>query len=344
MSIVHYAIYSIVSKNGKMKYLLYFLLSLILISCYKANEITSEICSVNYTCNNQEWDSILKAYTTDSIKDLALINQLNSFQNKPFKTDILYFKSNPEELIGISKDRYSIRYVYNSQISNQILDGLSQKLSEIERLRIELRVKKMITDLGCKENVSQQETKSKMDWAIIWTIISATIAFLAFCFGVYQYVKNRKISKKLFELNSARFYAQLVLVPFDINNPKFQIKYLLHNFGGSPAENLKASFYIIPSDFSFHNKADITSATEIPPKMSLSNTGELGNYTLVQNQIPVYFYISISYTDKIQDKELFQELYFVWHGIKNGNYDTMIELLQSSDIESVQKYINEKIK
>lgn len=145
-------------------------------------------------------------------------------------------------------------------------------------------------------------------------------------------------------LNTARFSAQLQLVPFDTQSPSFTIKYLFHNYGVNPATEFSALLYIIPSDFSFNNRAIISSATEIAPKLGLSNTGRIGDYRIVENQIPVFFYIDLSYFDEIANKKLNQKFYFKWMGITNGNYSNQIEVVQAHEIAELKDYIDKSIK
>ncbi len=150
-----------------------------------------------------------------------------------------------------------------------------------------------------------------------------------------------EISKENISINRPNFFAQLAIKEFDISNPSFQIKYLFHNFGNRAAIDFQAKVYIIPSDLKFHVLADITSASEITPKYSLSSEGKVADFKPVINQIPIYFFVSLSYKDKRTNELLNQEFYFIWQGIKNGRYDDTCENLQSYQRPIVDKYVND---
>jgi hypothetical protein len=138
-----------------MKFINLLVIILLFQSCrYGINEKTSWICDLNTTClNDNAWAKILQKYSTDSIKDTMLLEKLKDFKNQPFQTDVLYFKDEPIELIGF--EYYGIRYVYNPKISNQILNGLSPQLNDIEKERIHKRIQTLLMEYQCEEGKAE---------------------------------------------------------------------------------------------------------------------------------------------------------------------------------------------
>lgn len=123
---------------------------LIISGCNFVNKETSQISLLNTTCfSEKQWIDLKRKHSIDSIKDSILLTKIKDIQNQTFKTDILYFKDYPEELVGVE---YScIRYVYNPLISNQILDGFSHNLSFNEKKRILKRVQSLIIEYQCEK-------------------------------------------------------------------------------------------------------------------------------------------------------------------------------------------------
>lgn len=139
-----------------MKLIYLFFVVILLHSCYEVNEKTSEISTLNTTClAANAWDEIRKEHSTDLITNPKLIEELNRFKSKPFTTEVLYFKSNPEELIAVSTDHYRIRYVYNQKISNQILNGLSPQLNNKEKKRIQKRIQVLLLVYQCDKGKAE---------------------------------------------------------------------------------------------------------------------------------------------------------------------------------------------
>lgn len=85
------------------------------------------------------------------LTDSQLVKKLKEFRKMPFATTVLYFPDGPEELIGISTDYYAIRYVYNPDISNEVLSGLSPQLSAAEKKRIGKRILTMLMKHQCEK-------------------------------------------------------------------------------------------------------------------------------------------------------------------------------------------------
>jgi hypothetical protein len=135
-----------------MKLIYLYFIAILFQSCYEVNEKTSEISTLNTRCvDSNAWVEIGKDYSTDLITNPYLIEELNGFKKKPFTTEVLYFKANPEELIAVSTDHYGIRYVYNPKISNQILNGLSPQLKDVEKKRIHKRIQTLLMKYQCEE-------------------------------------------------------------------------------------------------------------------------------------------------------------------------------------------------
>jgi hypothetical protein len=128
------------------------LLVLILSSCYGINERTSSIASINYSCREVNWLEMVNDHSIANITDSSFIRKFSSFKDKPFETELFYFKENPKEIVAISHDHYSIRYVYNPKLSTKVLDGFSRKLDTKEVDRISKRIYSMLEKYGCTEN------------------------------------------------------------------------------------------------------------------------------------------------------------------------------------------------
>ncbi|HRE76300.1 MAG TPA: hypothetical protein PLL09_00605 [Flavobacterium sp.] len=133
---------------------------LVLTSCQFANSETSEIGSMAPTClDSLAWKKICQEYSIDSIKEPKLLSNLEDVKNHFIKPAyILYFKEEPEEIIGC--DRYFIRVVYNEKIADQTLTGLDPLLSNSEQKRIRNRVLKEIMKYQCEEG--KKETLIEM--------------------------------------------------------------------------------------------------------------------------------------------------------------------------------------
>ncbi|MCD0468066.1 hypothetical protein [Flavobacterium sp. ENC] len=140
-----------------MKFIYLLIIIVLFQSCrYGINEKTSWICDLNTTClEDNSWTLIMKEYSIDSIKDVKLLEKLQDFKSQPFQTNVLYFKDEPTELIGF--EYYGIRYVYNSKISNQILNGLSPQLSDKEKKRIHKRIQTLLMKYQCKEGKAESK-------------------------------------------------------------------------------------------------------------------------------------------------------------------------------------------
>ena len=72
-----------------------------------------------------------------------------------FDYEPLYFEETPEELIGLDKNHYVIRYYYNPKISKNLLNGLSPELTDSIKIRIFLKVQMMFYDFQTEEEKDQ---------------------------------------------------------------------------------------------------------------------------------------------------------------------------------------------
>lgn len=142
-----------------MKTFVAILVPLLFTGCYYGiNSKTSEIGNLNTNCLDKDaWLIIYQKYSISNIDDSIYSFQVNDFKNMPFETDLLYFESNPKEIIAISKEHYSVRYVFNPSISSQILDGLSPKLKEEEKKRIRNRIQKVLMEYQCEAGKKEAE-------------------------------------------------------------------------------------------------------------------------------------------------------------------------------------------
>ncbi len=136
---------------------------LLLTACSQlyTNSETSEIGSMSPSClDSLAWEKICQEHSVDSIKDSVLLTKLEDIRNHFIKPEyILYFKEEPEEIIGC--DWYSVRVVYNKKIADQTLTGLDPLLGNDEQKRIRNRVLKEIMRYQCKDG--QSETLKEME-------------------------------------------------------------------------------------------------------------------------------------------------------------------------------------
>lgn len=131
------------------------ILVVLLSSCYGVNSETSEIGNTYYTCRNKNtWEEISKEYSIHQIKDATFLEGLKDVQNHYLKPDyIIYFKSEPREIVGISNE--VIRVAFNPKIFNGSISGLSPSLTDKEQVRIRNRVLKLVYKYECQEGKRQ---------------------------------------------------------------------------------------------------------------------------------------------------------------------------------------------
>ena len=129
--------------------------ALLLSSCYGVNSETSEIGDTYYTCRNKNtWNEISKEYSINEIKDSTFLEGLKEVKNHFLKPDyIIYFKSEPKEIVGISNE--VIRVAFNPKIFNGSISGLSPSLTDKEQVRIRNRVLKLLYKYECPEGKRQ---------------------------------------------------------------------------------------------------------------------------------------------------------------------------------------------
>ncbi|MDJ1493335.1 hypothetical protein QNI19_10370 [Cytophagaceae bacterium DM2B3-1] len=146
-----------------MKYFSIFILVIGLYGCYQygVNAETSELGSISPRClDSLAWNKMCAEHSIDSIKDEHLLQRVKSVKNHFIQPEyILYFKEEPEEIIGC--DWYSVRVVYNAKLADQPLDGLDVLLGNDEQKRIRNRVFSEIMKYQCEEG--KKETLKEME-------------------------------------------------------------------------------------------------------------------------------------------------------------------------------------
>lgn len=127
--------------------------SLVLLAgCYGINEEVPSIELLNTDClKSNAWDEIVERYSPVAIVDSTFMVKADMLREMPFYTNVLYFSEDPQELVGMSPNFYFIKYVYNPQISSDIVDGLSPEMTEKERERIQNRIQRLLIPYQCEE-------------------------------------------------------------------------------------------------------------------------------------------------------------------------------------------------
>ncbi|MFT5820048.1 MAG: hypothetical protein ACI8ZM_001282 [Crocinitomix sp.] len=128
------------------------LLSISLSGChYGVNSKTSQIGNLNDKClDKNAWKKITESHSITKIKDSTFSAKVDDVKNHFMKPEyILYFDEAPKEIIGC--DYYSIRVVYNPNISSRTQNGLSPGLTDVEQVRIRNRVQKLLMEHQCPE-------------------------------------------------------------------------------------------------------------------------------------------------------------------------------------------------
>jgi hypothetical protein len=135
---------------------------LILSGCYGVNEKTTKIGNLNSTClHDSAWTELTKKYSTDRISSDKFLEGLERVKNYTFKPDyILYFPSGPEEIIGC--DYYTVRTVFNPELSNMAIDGLDYALKDEEQVRVRNRVQKLLMQYQCEKG--KLESEEWLEW------------------------------------------------------------------------------------------------------------------------------------------------------------------------------------
>lgn len=126
---------------------------LFLVSCdgFFINKYTSQIGFLNFNCSDHSdvLDTIIFQHRPVNMP-AEFTAMLKEFDNKPFTNGkLVYFDSGPRELIKI--DNYSVRYAYNPEISEWVIDGLSIELSDQEQFRITARIQLLVIEHQCQK-------------------------------------------------------------------------------------------------------------------------------------------------------------------------------------------------
>lgn len=124
---------------------------LFLVSCdgFFINKYTSHIGFLNFNCSDHSavLDTIISQHQPVNMPP-EFTAMATEFDNMPFTSgELVYFDSGPRELIKI--DNYMVRYVYNPEISEWVLDGLSTGLSDQEQFRITARIQLLVIEHQC---------------------------------------------------------------------------------------------------------------------------------------------------------------------------------------------------
>lgn len=120
---------------------------LALLACdgFGINEKNSYIAVISSCCNSKvTWSEIYSKYKIRDTSDVKSREIILKFKKQPFPSKIIYFENNPEEYIGIGNEGSVIRYLYNENLSSEVLDGFSSELSESEKIRITLRLNSIL--------------------------------------------------------------------------------------------------------------------------------------------------------------------------------------------------------
>ena len=144
-----------------MKYI-YLLFFPFLLGCYGINKEGPSIAIFSPEClDSLAWESMCKEYPIDNIKNPDLLYQLEQIRANDAPKYILYFKEEPEEIIGCSG--YSIDVAYNAEISSCSFNGGSVLLSNYEQKRIRNRVFKAMLKYQCEQGKMQTLERMKED-------------------------------------------------------------------------------------------------------------------------------------------------------------------------------------
>jgi hypothetical protein len=115
---------------------------------------------LNTECvSDQAWTYLKNSHGLDKLKNTDFQKQLWQFELMPFPHEIYYFESDPEELIAISAEHDCVRYVYNPQLSKNVLDGLSDQLKKKDKERIGNRIQLILRNFHCDEKKTHRYTQ-----------------------------------------------------------------------------------------------------------------------------------------------------------------------------------------
>lgn len=148
---------------GKMKTYHLFAWAFLFTGCYGVNSETSEIGSIDALClDSTAWEKICEEHSPGNIKNQEWASKIQDIKEHFSKPSyLLYFKEEPQEIIGC--DGYSVRAVYNSQLADQVLTGLSPLLGNKEQKRIRNRVLTEIMKYQCEKGRAKTEANMKKD-------------------------------------------------------------------------------------------------------------------------------------------------------------------------------------
>jgi hypothetical protein len=125
---------------------------IILISCKNpfVNARTSSFGSYRNVCmSNGALAKIETKYSVTKISDSTFHEAAKEMKNQRIEVRVIYFNEEPREIIGYTDG--AVRYAFNPKISTEIVDGVSNELSEKERCRILNRFQYVIMQYQCEE-------------------------------------------------------------------------------------------------------------------------------------------------------------------------------------------------
>src|SRR5690242_2260297 len=118
-----------------------------------SNKRTSRIYDLNVECvRDSAWTFLRNNYPVENVDDEKFLSALADFKplQNVFSVEIFYFKEGPQELIAVSSEHDCVRYVYNPQISKNILNGLSPALSKKNKERVGKRIQDILKRYQCE--------------------------------------------------------------------------------------------------------------------------------------------------------------------------------------------------
>lgn len=115
---------------------------------YGVNDKTTEIGYFleGTTLDTVKVRKVINAYQLPENMDAEWHRKLSEIKKLPFKTDVLYFEEEPEELIAVNFPAHCIRYLYNPEISNDVIAGMSSMLDSANKERIKNRIIRVLVE------------------------------------------------------------------------------------------------------------------------------------------------------------------------------------------------------
>lgn len=125
---------------------------MILVSCSDSfvNARTSFFGFYRNVCISKDALNKIEAqYSLTKISDSIFRNASIQMKKQRIEVRVMYFSDEPQEIIGFNDG--AVRYAFNPKISNDIVDGLSNELTEKEKCRILNRFQSVVMQYQCEE-------------------------------------------------------------------------------------------------------------------------------------------------------------------------------------------------